>query len=187
MAITTKRLTYDDLVALQDLPEYEHVRLEIIGGELFVSPAPALSHQRVLLNVAYALEQSMRSRRTGVVFVAPVAVRFSPEDVVEPDIVFVGRDRHDILGQRVVDGAPDVAMEVLSPATRRRDLNEKRRLYERFGVLEYWIIDVSRREVTIYALRDGRYTTVPVTGAVARSGVVPDFAIALDDLFDLPF
>ncbi|MDQ3411484.1 MAG: Uma2 family endonuclease, partial [Chloroflexota bacterium] len=117
MAVTVKRLTYDDLVALQNLPEHEHNRLEIIGGELFVSPAPVLSHQRVITNVQYALEQVVRPQRLGVVFAAPTAVRFSPEDVVEPDIVYVRRDRHGILGHRVVDGTPDLVMEVLSPAT----------------------------------------------------------------------
>lgn len=152
-----------------------------------MAPAPALTHQRVITNVLYALEHVVRPKRLGFVFIAPVAVRLSPEDVVEPDIVYIGRERHDILSQRVVDGAPDLVMEVLSPATRRRDLNEKRRLYERFGGMEYWTIDASRREVTIYALREGRYTTVPVTDSVARSDVVPDFAISLDDLFDLPF
>ncbi|MDQ3693115.1 MAG: Uma2 family endonuclease [Chloroflexota bacterium] len=186
MATTVNRLTYDDLVELQDRPEYEHVRLEIIDGELFVSAAPVTFHQRVITNILYALEVVVRPRRLGIIFTAPVAVRLSMETTIEPDILYIGRDRRQIISTKVVEGAPDLVMEILSPDTRKRDLTVKKALYERSGVGEYWIIDPTKREVAIFSLIDGAYTAIPVNDAIARSIVIPEFAITLADLFDLP-
>ncbi|MBA2519770.1 MAG: Uma2 family endonuclease [Chloroflexia bacterium] len=92
MATTTNRLTYDDLVALQDLPEYEHARLEIIDGELFVAATPTPYHQWAILNVAYAFESIVRSRR-GVVCIAPLTVRLAPESAVEPDVLSISNGK----------------------------------------------------------------------------------------------
>ncbi len=77
-------------------------------------------------------------------------------------------------------------MEMLSPETRYRDLTVKKDRYRRAGVSEYWIVDPTARQVTIFSLVDGQYTEVPVVDAVARSLVVPEFSITLDALFDFP-
>ncbi|MDQ3657274.1 MAG: Uma2 family endonuclease, partial [Chloroflexota bacterium] len=182
---STTGLTYDDLVALQERPEYELQQLEIIDGELFVSPSPIPFHQRVLTNALYGLEAIVRPRRLGVVFAAPLSVRFDANNVVEPDIVYVSRERLDIIGPKVIDGAPDLVMEILSPNSRQRDLVRKKNLYERFGVPEYWVIDSVAKAVSIFFLVDGRYRLVPVHDEVARSVVLPDFAITFADLFDM--
>lgn len=186
MTATVNRLTYDDLVALQDLPEYEHSRLEIIDGELYVAATPVPFHQRVISNILYGLESVVRPRRLGIVYTAPVTVRLSAETAIEPDILFIRWDRLPIIGPTVVEAAPDLVMEILSPDTRRRDLTVKKLLYERSGVPEYWIIDPKRLEVAIYSLADGQYAAVPIRDAVARSIVVPEFTITLADLFDRP-
>lgn len=186
MATTTNRLTYDDLVAMQDLPEYEHARLEIIDGELFVAATPTPFHQRVIINVVYAFEPIVRSRRLGVIYTAPLTVRLAPGTAIEPDILYIDWSRRQIVGPKVVDGAPDLVMEMLSPETRNRDLTEKKDRYRRAGVREYWIIDLTTRAVTIFSLVDAQYVEVPVIDEVARSIVVPEFSITLDELFDSP-
>lgn len=186
MATTTTGLTYDDLVALQERPEYEFQRLEIIDGELFVSPSPIPHHQRVITNALYGLEAVVRPRKLGMVFIAPIAVRLAPDTVVEPDIVYIRWERLDVIGPKVIEGRPDLVMEVLSPSSKRRDLVLKKELYERYGVPEYWILDAQARSVTIFTLRDGRYHQVPILDGIARSIVLPEFAISLADLFDMP-
>ena len=83
----------------------------------------------------------MRTDR-GRVFLAPFDVVFSNFDIVEPDLLYISRERLDgVLTKAHVRGAPDLVVEIGSPSTRRRDETIKRRLYERFGVSEYWVID----------------------------------------------
>jgi Uma2 family endonuclease len=182
---TTTGLTYDDLVALQARPEYEFQRLEIIDGELFVSPAPIPLHQILTSTLIYLLSSLVIKRQLGLVLPAPVSVRLSPHDVVQPDVVFVRQDRRHIIGPRDIDGPPDLVIEILSPSTRRRDLTTKKALYERYGVPEYWIIDLEARAVSVFALVAGRYQPVPIGDGIIRSTVIPDCAIALTELFDL--
>lgn len=179
-------LTYDDLVALQERPEYEFQRLEIIDGELFVSASPIPLHQWVMTNAVYGLEAVVRPRKLGRVFFAPLAVRLAADTVVEPDIFYISWQRLDIIGSKVIEGRPDLVMEILSPSSRRRDLVLKKELYERYGVPEYWVLDAQARAVTIFSLVDGRYRQVPILDEIARSIVLPDFAISFTDLFDMP-
>jgi Uma2 family endonuclease len=182
--LPTTRLTYDELLALQDLPENDGLRLELIEGELFASAAPNLFHQRVLVKMTVTLEPYAYSRKLGVVFVAPTEVRLASDVVVQPDIIFVSRERMHILKSRTIEGAPDLVVEILSPSNRRVDLTRKKAVYERLGVPEYWIVDPEAFNVTIFSLIDGRYVSVPIEDEVARSRVVPGFAIALADLFE---
>lgn len=182
ITIPTTGLSYDDLVSLQDRPEFDGRRLELIDGELFVSPTPNLFHQRVSMNLAAALEQHA-SAHGGAVFAAPTEVRRGPEVAVQPDICFIGRQQFHLLATAGIDGAPALVAEILSPSTRRVDLTRKKALYERFGVLEYWIVDPDARTVTNYALVDGRYREVPADAASVHSRSIPGFEITLSDLF----
>ena len=184
MSTATARLTYDDLVELPQ--DREGDRHELIGGELFVTPSPIPLHEIVSTNFMYALELVVRPRRLGWVFSAPTDVWFTPGDVVVPDVCFVRRDRLRIVGPKKIEGAPDLIAEILSPSTRRRDLNEKKALYAGFGVQEYWILDPRRRSAMIYVLNGDRYDELPIAGGIARSTVVPGFAVEVADLFAMP-
>lgn len=180
----TTGLTYDDLDALQERPENELLRLELIEGELFVSAAPNLFHQRVLSNMTVSLDPYVRSRRLGVVLVAPTEVRLAADVAVQPDIIFVSRGRLHLLKARGIEGAPDLVVEILSPSNQRLDLSRKKAVYERLGVPEYWIVDPVAQHVSIFALVNGRYVAVPVEDGIARSRVVSGFEITLADLFE---
>lgn len=175
-------LSYDDFVSLQDRPEFEGWRLELVDGELLVSPTPNLFHQRVSMNLAFALAHHARAHG-GAAFAAPTEVRLAPEVAVQPDLCFVGQERFDLLATAGIDGAPDLVVEILSPSTRRVDLTRKKALYERFGVAEYWIVDPDARTVMINSLVDGRYRSIPAGAELVRSRALPGFAIARSDLF----
>ena len=78
--------------------------------------------------------------------------------MVEPDLLFVSSERAaDILTAKHVTGAPDIVVEIGSPSTRKRDETIKRRLYERSGVSEYWVVDPDLDVVRVYRNRDGRF------------------------------
>jgi Uma2 family endonuclease len=180
----TTGLSYDDLVVLQDRPEFDGQRLELIDGELLVSPTPSLFHQRVSMNLTVALDQYARGQQAGAVFAAPTEVRLAPDVAVQPDLCFVRRERFHLLKSAGIAGAPDLVVEILSPSTRNVDQTKKKSLYERVGVAEYWVVDPDVQSVATYALVEGRYRQVPVESDIVRSSVIVGFAISLSELFE---
>jgi Uma2 family endonuclease len=184
MATTTatKRWTYADL---DGLPESEDgSRYEIIDGELVVTPSPIPPHQASSGGLFFELESFVRPRRLGRVLYAPVDVKpAEDEPILIPDLVFVARERLGIIGPKAIEGAPDLVVEILSPSTRERDLGVKRAIYARYGVREYWLVDLDARRVTGLVLRGGRYEPRPQEGGIARSEVLPGLAIDVVALF----
>jgi Uma2 family endonuclease len=183
-ATTTTRLTYDDLL---ELPA-DGNRYEIINGELFVNPAPILFHQRIVQNIFIALELWARAHRAARVYVSPVDVMFTNESVVEPDIVVIKSEREGILAnEKNVQGAPNLCIEVLSPSTRRLDEVHKRKLYERGGVDEYWIVDPELELVKIYrragAIFERAAEISTETGGTLTTPLLPEFALGIAEVF----
>ncbi len=158
---TSVKLTYRDLLALPD----DLLRHELIDGEHIVSPAPNLGHQRALCNLYFHLRTYLERHRLGEAILAPFDVVFSMHDVVEPDLLYVANwRRQSHLNERRLAGPPDLAVEVLSPSTRTLDETRKLRLYERFAVSEYWLIDPKNETVRIYRLVDGDLALVDTLG-----------------------
>lgn len=148
------KLTYDDFVQFPD----DGQRHELIGGEHFVTPSPNVRHQRISLRLVQLLANWLDAHPLGQVFYAPLDVLLSGTDVVEPDILYVSNERAPALLQsRHVTGAPDLVIEVASPGTRQRDETLKRRLYERAGVIEYWIVDPEIDVVRVYRREGDRF------------------------------
>ncbi len=146
MPSVTRRYTIDDVRALPD----DGNRYETIAGELFVTPAPSLLHQRALARLHLLLGTYVERHQLGEVFFAPLDVVFGPMTLVEPDLLFVARSRSHVLTEREVAGAPDLAVEVVSPSSARTDRGRKRALYQETGVREYWIVDVELRQVEVW-------------------------------------
>lgn len=147
------RLTYADWLAF---PNESH-RYEVIDGDLFATPAPAIVHQRVSREINFALLTFLRQSGGGEVLSAPVGVKLDDSNVLEPDLVVVlDRNAHRI-GKQIISGAPDLVVEILSAGTARRDLGIKRETYERAGVMEYWIVDPESRSIEMLALAQQGY------------------------------
>ena len=181
MAIVT-RLTYDDLESVPE--ERTGDRHEIIDGELVVTPSPAPMHQIVSRALFRHLDRHVAANDLGEVLYAPVDIRLTPDNVLIPDIVYIASDRLHIIGPKTIDGPPDLVVEILSPGTRRRDLDTKRELYARFGVQEYWLVDPDARTVAILALAGNKFE--PFSGGEAgtiTSRVLPGFTLTVSDVF----
>ncbi|HXM70657.1 MAG TPA: Uma2 family endonuclease [Thermoanaerobaculia bacterium] len=180
------RLTYQDLLRL---PE-DLLRHELIDGEHYVSPAPALKHQDIVLNLGHILLTFVRAHRLGKVLIAPVDVLFTEHDVVEPDVLYVASAHADRLRERYVAGAPDLVVEVLSPSHRGFDRIKKRRLYEAHGVSEYWIVDPTEDTLEIYraTARAGhlvRHALLSVAaGDTLETPLLPGLRISLSEVFE---
>ena len=141
------QITWQDV---QQLPDDGH-RHEAIEGELHVTPAPSIRHQRVSQKLEQELLRLLEAPGHGIVIDAPVGVEFpSTGEGVQPDIVFVSSARTHIIADAAIRGAPDLVVEILSPTTEQRDRGVKRKLYERQGVLEYWIVDLETETVEVW-------------------------------------
>jgi Uma2 family endonuclease len=177
------KLTYEDYVRI---PE-DGNRHEIIDGEHYVTPAPNTTHQRILVRLTTIVDTFAREKRLGELLVAPVDVVLSSTNIVQPDLVFVCSERASIITQPNIQGAPDLAIEILSKGTRRRDETLKRKLYEQFGVREYWVVDPELETVKVYRLTASSYA--PATELSKRSAdrlttpLLPGLEVPLSELF----
>ena len=180
MVTTTTRLTYDDL---RQIPP-DRNRYELIEGELFVSPAPSLEHQRKTGRLFRRLADYVEQRDMGEVFIAPCDVVLTPFIVLEPDIVFVSKARRSILKVACIEGAPDLVVEVTSDSSRTIDRFVKRDRYAEFGVPEYWLLDPFEPRIEVLRLEGGKYRVLAAFGPgdTLESPTFPGLRIAVSSL-----
>lgn len=164
-------------------------RYELLRGRIVMTPPAAYPHGAIETRISAPMSVFVRASGLGEVFGSSQGFRLPTDDIVEPDVAFVARARLEaaapVVGEflRVV---PDVVVEILSPSTRDYDVNEKRGIYERAGVREYWLVDPDARRVTILSLDDRgafRDRSDLVRGGFASSGVLEGFRLELRDVF----
>jgi len=174
------RFTYNDYLLLP-----EDKRYEILGGELYMVAAPNIRHQSVSLNLKLALFQYVREINLGVILDAPCDVILSEENVVQPDILFVRKERSGIIGEANLKGAPDLVIEILSPGTRSKDLELKRKTYARFGIQEYWVVDPEAATVEVLVWSEIGYVTAATYGKsdCLSSPLLPNLNLPLSEIF----
>ena len=175
----TRPLTYEDLLATPD----DHQRYEIIQGEMFVSHSPATAHQHLVYRLIQTVGDFVDDRGLGLVIPGPVDVRLGMHTIVAPDLVFVRAERVGIVRKQLIEGPPDLVVEVASPSTRKRDIIQKAAIYAEAGVREYWLPDPETRVFRMLVLREGVFHDVdPVDGAF-HSTVIDGVAIDPTTLF----
>ncbi|HXH83531.1 MAG TPA: Uma2 family endonuclease [Candidatus Tectomicrobia bacterium] len=146
-------LTYRDYAALPD----DGRRYEIHDGELSVTPAPTTEHQIVSRRLFLVLHRWLETHPGGELFYAPLDVILADTAIVQPDLVYVGPDRRARISERGIEGAPTLAVEILSPSTRSVDRVTKPGLYARHGVPFFWLVDPAERTVEAFFLEAGSY------------------------------
>ena len=178
--VTTSKLTYQDYANLEGDERYE-----LLDGELILVASPNEDHQTVSLRMIVRMNAFVEENRLGRIFHAPYDVLFTDTEVVQPDLLFVSTERDHIRTPANIQGAPDLVVEILSPSSSRRDWREKRELYARHGVLEYWIIDPTNRIVSVMQLQDGvlEIEQTCADGDTATSTVLKGFSIHLNSIF----
>ena len=171
--------TYADLAEFPD----DNLRREIIDGELIVTPAPTIRHQDVVAFLTTELVLYARAHG-GKALPAPADVYFGDTNVVEPDVLFVLAGNVERIEPAFVRAAPDIVVEVSSPSTRRLELVRKRELYERFGVPEYWFVDLDADRIEVYRLADGRFGSPILLSRVDRleSPLLQGWSNTVDDI-----
>ena len=178
-------LTVADLDACPN----DNNRYELIEGELFVSRAPGIPHQRVLLNLIIGLTEYLAHHPIGILVPGAGAV-FGDHDAVIPDLVFVRNERWDevVANDRFV-AAPDLVIEIVSQGKENceRDVSVKRQLYGKYGVTEYWIVDSENRSVVMFRLQGRTLEEVATLKAdnVMGSLVLPGLDLKVSTVFSV--
>ncbi len=143
-----------------ELPE-TNLPMALIDGEVIMSPAPVPKHQSTSGDFYNFLRTNVPN---GIVYYSPIDVALDEENVVQPDIVWVAENSRCVIGEKRLEGPPDLVVEVFSPGTVRLDKTTKFKLYERFAVYEYWMIDPIEQYVEVYHLQDTAYILQGVYG-----------------------
>jgi Uma2 family endonuclease len=155
----------------------EGAPVELIRGELVMSPAPRTTHQ-ILIGEIYAMLRVAANKGGGMAILSLADVILSDDTVLQPDLLYVAKDRRSIIGDRI-NGPPDLIIEVLSPKTERRDRVQKHDVYAQYGVPEFWIVDPRAQYIEFLLLEKDGYVVKQSTGGRYQSPRLPEIEIDL--------
>ena len=182
--VRSSHLTYEDYLLFPD----DGKRHEVIDGDHYVTPAPKTKHQKVSFNLTVAMGSFVKQQGLGLVLAAPSDVILSDENVVQPDLLFVSTARASIVTEDNIHGAPDLVVEIISETTRKKDEVTKRKLYERFGVQEYWVVDSELETVKIFRRAQQGYSRAVELSKEANDILTTELLaglnLALTEIFD---
>lgn len=172
-------LTSADYMALPD----DGNRYELIHGELVMSPSASYGHSEVIVHVASRLTEFVRRRKLGRVGIETDVI-VDKNVILRPDINFVAKSQLSIIREHIY-GAPDLAVEITSPSNWQMDVFAKIHEYERFGIREYWVLDIVDQRYKAYqwCLRGKRYHGGLVQGREIKSLVLKGFKLNLEDVW----
>ncbi len=180
MEVLEKIYTYSDYEKLE-----EGAPFQLIGGKLIMNPAPVPYHQRISRNIEYYLFGFVQKHDLGEVYYAPIDIYLGNQEVYQPDILFIAKDRLSIIGKKNIQGAPNLVIEILSESSVYNDLKKKKKVYEQSGVQEYWIVDPNDQTIEIYILKNKKYTLEKEfsKNEILESPMFPGFALELSKVF----
>ncbi|MEW6251727.1 MAG: Uma2 family endonuclease [Planctomycetota bacterium] len=178
----TGPFTFDEFVDL--VPE--HQKADVLEGVIYLTPPEACDCARLLTWLAVVLGQFVEQRELGDVLANRIAYRLAADTAVEPDVAVLRTEHRDRVRKEYVEGPPDLVIEIVSPESVSRDYEHKRRLYEQYGVPEYWIIDPDEKRATFLVLEGGKYVEVVPVEHIFRSRAVPGFALDVRWLWQRP-
>lgn len=147
------------LEVFEGLPE--GTLCQLINNNLVMSPSPTFEHQDIIMEISRQLSTVVKEKKLGKVVVAPMDVYLDEENVYQPDILFISKDNLNIIKIGKVRGVPDLIIEILSKRTEKYDREDKKAVYEKYGVKEYWIVDPITKSVTGYQLSGNKYKELP--------------------------
>jgi len=181
--VKSKKYTYQDYLNLPD----DGKSYEVINGELIMVAAPYTIHQIISGNIEDEMRAFLKKTPMGIMIHSPIDVVLSNTNIVQPDIIFISRDNSSIMEEKNINGIPDVIIEILSPSTAYYDMIEKKEIYEKLGVKEYWIVDTKKESVEIFLNVNYSFELKQkiVTKGFAKSYIMKGFEVSLERIFHL--
>lgn len=177
---TEKTLTYEDYRKLPEGAPYQ-----LIGGELVLTPAPGTYHQIISMKLGFQMVDFVSKNGLGIVLFAPIDVYLEETETYQPDIIFIARERMEIIEPARISSAPDLVVEILSPTTAYYDLRKKYKVYERCGVKEYWIVDPEEKSVQVFLLKEGKFVLDQEAAIqnTVTSRIIEGLTVSLETIF----
>jgi len=163
----------------------ENFYYELINGNIVKKQAPKPLHQRASMRLSKLLSNFVDEKQIGEMFASPIDVFFDDYNNTQPDLLFIKKERSFIVTNNDVEGAPDLIIEILSPSTQRTDKREKYKLYQEFGVQEYWIVDPNNKSIDVFSLENNRYENlfVATDNETIQSQVLEGFSLEVSQIF----
>lgn len=158
----------------ESLPE--GTRCEVINNTLVMSPSPLDTHQKVLGKIFTKLFSVVEEKKSGELRIAPYDVHFDEENIFQPDIILIANENIHKIDEHGFFGAPDLIIEILSPSNSRYDKEEKKLVYEKYGVKEYFIVEPYEKLVTGFVLSNDAFALSETKAGIINSKVF-DFTI----------
>lgn len=157
---------------------------ELQAGKIIFMPAPSILHQTISMNLSLLLGGFIKKNQAGILLASPVDVVFSLHDVIQPDLIFIKKEKAHVSGSRV-EVAPDLVIEILSPSNSPKEMSYKKHLYESSGVAEYWIVHPDEQNIVQYLSVEGEFLIKNVIRAEEeiQSSVIPGFAFKVAEAF----
>ena len=176
-----KKITYADYLKIDDNNRYE-----IFHGELCMVPAPSTNHQSVSRNLEFLIWNYVKQKDLGKVFYAPTDVVLDDDEVFQPDIVFIKSENLHIIGKDAIKGVPDLIVEIVSPSSTFYDTVEKKDVYEKYGVKEYWLVFPDERVIEIFILGKEGYAEFCKSKkkGIVTSSILKGLEIDSKDVFE---
>ncbi len=180
MDVAVKKMSYAEFHNLK-FDDNDPYQYELIEGEIVRKSSPTIRHQRISGNIYFQIRTYLQQNPVGEVFSAPLDVVLEEHTAPQPDVFFVSKEREFILDEEegVVIGTPDLIVEIISPSSVKKDRYEKKDLYERFGVREFWLADPNNRTVEIFTFSENAYRLHGFADeeSKATSTVLPGFEV----------
>ncbi|MFN3851018.1 MAG: Uma2 family endonuclease [Spirosomataceae bacterium] len=156
MVVELKRISVQEFRQME-FDDNDTFLYELIEGEMIKKSAPKPIHQRLSMRLSRAISNFIFGKNIGELFAAPIDVFLNEYNAVQPDLVFVSAQNQQIITDDGIVGVPDLVVEIISPSSVIRDRVDKKNLYERIGVKEYWIIDPQYQDIEVYTIQNNRY------------------------------
>ncbi len=161
-------------------------KYQLIDGEIIEMTSPTPNHQNTVLTLGMLLKKYANENKLGKVFIAPLDIYLGKNDTYQPDVFFISKERESIIGEKKIEGAPDLVIEVLSESTAYYDLKKKKAVYEKSGVSEYWIVDAEEKNIEIYENSDGGFQKIALLeiGQMYTSKKLISFILKPEEIFN---
>lgn len=179
---TDKKWTYADLE--EHFPKDLKIKVEILNNKLIIMASLSFIHQKISSDLSFEMKSFVKKHDLGELLVAPMDTKFDEDNLLQPDILFISVRRYENIKANYIEGAPDLVVEIISPSNTQKEQAEKRDLYERKGVEEYWTIFPKKRSIKVEILENEIYQLFSegTKEGIIQSSVLEGFEIKIEDL-----
>lgn len=160
---------------------------ELMEGEILKRGSPQMVHQRIAGKLFFELQAFVGKNKSGEMFLAPLDVELDDYNCFQPDLFFIGSQQGGMIKKTHIQGAPQLVIEILSPSSVIRDRIQKKRIYEKAGVQEYWLISPEYAEIEIFTQENGRYelfSAATISEGELKSKVLDGLTLHLKEIFE---